>query len=239
MAARNRNRRVVGREAPRAPSAPSLANSPLFQQYRHGTPALRAAVAPPRPTAPAAPAAPAAGATPPAAPAQIIPDAQYLAGLAQKQFERTTAINALNSQTDDDKTTTAEAIRRLLQRVPDERRQISEGANRQGLFYSGQLGKRLGDYQAEVTRQEGDFTGDLGRREAAREAARKAIEAGAPLEQAAMLAAAADRQIGRDEDAAAAGTLVADVAPPVATTVKPAAKKKKRRSRVSGREVSR
>lgn len=205
-------RRVVGQEVGRAPSAPSVPSP------GSSTPT---------------------GATPPGAPAQVIPDAQYLAELAQKQFERTTATNALNSQTDDDKTTTAEAIRRLLQRVPEERQQISQTANRQGLFYSGQLGKRLGDYQAEVTRQEGDFTGDLGRREAAREAARQAIAAGRPIEEAALLAAAADRQIGRDQDAAAAGTLVA--APPIAAPVKPkpVAKKKKRRSRVTGRAVSR
>lgn len=178
------------------------------------------------PAAPPAAPRPAAGG---GGPHPIVPDAQYLAEQAQRQFERQQQINAYNAQTKDDQTNTQEAIRRLLGKVGDDRSNISNQANSQGLFYSGQLGKRLGDYQAEVTRQQGDLTTGQSQREAAREAARQAILQGRSIEEAAALAAAADRQVQRDQADAAAGILTAadtSAPAPAVQTVKPKSKPK-------------
>lgn len=160
-------------------------------------------------------------ASPPGQPQQagtpFAPDAQYLAEAASRQFERQQAMQQLTTTGENDKTDTAEALRRLLQKAPDERRGIKEGANRAGLFYSGHLGKSLGDYEANLAQQQGDINTDAQRREDARAAARRAIEQGAPLEEAAALAESATRQVDRDTQAADAGALV----PPVVTPPRP------------------
>jgi hypothetical protein len=145
---------------------------------------------------------------PQAGPAPFTPDAEYLAAAAQRQFDRTKALEGLTSQTTNDKTDTSEAIRRLLQGAPEQRQGITQNANRAGLFYSGQLGKQLTDYESNLTRAQGDIQLDYDRREQARAAARAAIEQGASLEEAAALAESATRQVGRDADAAAANSLV-------------------------------
>lgn len=139
----------------------------------------------------------------------FVPDAQYLAEAAQRAFDRTSQINALNDQTTQDRSATDEAIRRLLGQVPQDRQNINQSANKEGLFYSGQLTKRLDDYEAAVARQRGDINTDFQNREDARAAARAAITNGAPLEEAAALAQAVPRQTARDTAAADAGALVA------------------------------
>jgi hypothetical protein len=145
---------------------------------------------------------------PQAGPAPFTPDAEYLAAAAQRQFDRTKALEGLTSQTTNDKTDTSEAIRRLLQGAPEQRQGITQNANRAGLFYSGQLGKQLTDYEGNLTRAQGDIQLDYDRREQARAAARAAIEQGASLEEAAALAESAGRQVSRDSDAAASNSLV-------------------------------
>lgn len=163
--------------------------------------------------------------TPPGQPQEggdeFTPDAEYLAAAAQRQFERSQAIEALTTQGTNDKTDTAEAIRRMLAKAPEERQGIKQGANRAGLFYSGQLGKSLDTYEADLTQRQGDVQLDYDRREAARAAARSAIEQGMPLEEAAALAESATRQVGRDTDAASANALVPTYAePPPAARVR-------------------
>jgi hypothetical protein len=143
---------------------------------------------------------------------QFAPDAQYLAEAAQRQFDRIQAMNALTSQAGSDQNDTTEAIRRLLSGAPEQRQTIKQNANKQGLFYSGQLGKQLNSYEADLTQRQGDIQLDFDARERARAAARAALEQGAPLEEAAGLAEAAARQVQRDTDAAAANAL----APPPA-----------------------
>jgi hypothetical protein len=168
-------------------------------------------------------------ASPPGQPQQpgtpFVPDAQYLAEAAQRQFDRTQAMTALTSQGTTDKGDTSEALRRMLAKAPEERQGIKEGSNRQGLFYSGQLGKRLTDYQTDLTQRQGDVQHDFDTREAARAAARAALEQGRPLEEAAALAEAATRQVDRDSAAAASNALVltpAAPAPRVAAGRRPA-----------------
>lgn len=154
------------------------------------------------------PRTPTAGAAPTAGgPAQLVPDAQFLAEQARAQFERQTQIDQYASQSRDDVTNTQEAIRRLLQEVPDSRNTIKGGANKEGLLYSGQLGKRLDDYQAGVTRQQTDLNTGQQQREEARAAARAALERGASIDEAAALAALAERRIGVDQTDASLGAL--------------------------------
>ena len=157
------------------------------------------------------------GQSPPGQPEQgpggFTPDAEYLAAAAQRAFERTTALQNLTKQGETDKGDTQEAIRRLLGQAPEQRQQIKQGANRAGLFYSGQLGKQMDAYNAELTQKQGDINLDFQRRENARIAARQAIESGMPLEEAAALAESASRQIERDTTMANAGGLAATPAP--------------------------
>jgi hypothetical protein len=161
------------------------------------------------------------GQSPPGQPqenhATFAPDAEYLAAAAQRQFERTQALQGLTTQSSTDKADTAEAIRRLTSAAPEQRQGIKQSANRAGLFYSGQLGKQLGNFEADLTQRQGDVTTDWQRREDAREAARAAIEQGRPLEEAAALAEAAGRQVNRD--AVAADNYM--LAPPPAAAVAP------------------
>lgn len=150
--------------------------------------------------------------SPPGQPQQaaagFTPDAEYLAAAAQRAFERTQALQSLTTQRETDQADTAEAIRRMLSQAPEQRQSIKQGANKAGLFYSGQLGKQLDTYESDLRRRQGDIELDFQRRENARAAARQAIESGMPLEQAAALAESATRQIARDTEAANAGALV-------------------------------
>jgi hypothetical protein len=164
-----------------------------------GRPNLGGAARPPQagpPPAQSPPGQPEQGSTP------FVPDAAYLAAAAQRNFERGEAIKNLTSQGSTDKADTAEAIRRLLSKAPEQRQGIKQSANKAGLFYSGQLGKQLNNYEADLTQNQGDINLDYQRREEARAAARSAIERGAPLEEAAALAEAAGRQVERDTVAA-------------------------------------
>jgi hypothetical protein len=187
------------------------ANSNALAQYAHN-------YRPPTAKPPAAGQAPSQ--TPPgqpqAGPAGFTPDAEYLAAAAQRAFERKAALDALGSQGTTDKGDTQEAIRRLLAGAPEQRQGIKQGANREGLLYSGQLGKRQDAFEADLTQKQGDINLDFQRRENARIAARQAIESGMPLEEAAALAEAATRQVGRDSTAASAGALVPTPGPPAA-----------------------
>ena len=177
------------------------ANSNALAQYAHNyrPPAAPQAGQAPSQTPPGQPQAPGAGG--------FTPDAEYLAAAAQRAFERKTALENLTSQGDTDKTDTQEAIRRLLAAAPEQRPGIRQGANREGLFYSGQLGKRSDAFEADLTQRQGDINLDFQRRENARIAARQAIESGMPLEEAAALAESATRQVERDTTAANAGAL--------------------------------
>ena len=169
----------------------------------------------PAPQAQPAAAAPAAPA-PAAGPAVFTPDAAYLAAVAQSAFTRTNQLNQLDTEGRDQKTDTEEAIRRLLAKVPDDRRGITAGANRQGLLFGGHHSKQLDDYQGQVTRSESDQRLALQRGDDARAAIRKALQDGVPLEEAAFKAEAAERQLGRDQDAAALNMLAPPPAEPAA-----------------------
>ena len=162
----------------------------------------------------------------PRTPAVFAPDAQYIAEAAQKQFDRTNQVNQLNADADTARTMHQEAVRRLMEPVPEQRQQISQQANKQGLFYSGVLGKRLSDMEAAVARQRADLQASHDAEQRAREAARTAILNGATLEDAALQAAAVERQITRDQEAAANNSLARN--PPPKPRPKPKPKPKPR-----------
>jgi hypothetical protein len=183
----------------------NVAATQRLQAARAQAPPVKGVARPPTPMAQP-------GQSPPGQPqeaaAGFTPDAEYLAAAAQRAFERTQALSALTTQ--------GETIRRLLAQAPEQRQGIKQGANRAGLFYSGQLGKQLDAYEGELTQKQGDINLDFQRRENARIAARQAIESGMPLEEAAALAEAATRQIDRDTTMANAGGLAATPAPAAA-----------------------
>lgn len=169
----------------------------------------------------------------PQAPAQFIPDAQYLAEQAQRAFERQQQFDAIQSQGRNDETDTAESIRRLLSKVQDDRTQITAGANRQGLLYSGTHAKRLGDYETDVAQRQGDLTLGKQRRDQERAAVRAALEQGAPLEEAAARAAAIGREIEQDTLAAQNNMLVANPDPAPTSPVAVIAAARANRKRIT------
>lgn len=175
----------------------------------------------PGPTSAASVGAAGTPATTPAA-TQIVPDAAYLARAAQAAFTRTTRINQLADEAKNDDTDTRTTINRLIENAAGDRAKINEGANKEGLFYSAQLTKRLGDYERELTRSQDDVTSARAQRQAARDAARAALEQGAPLDDAVELADAVTRQVTRDTTAADLGALVPNVNAGPGSTAVPA-----------------
>lgn len=177
---------------------------------------------PPTPAVPGVPKPPAPAQAPiPAGPAGVTPDAEYLADQARRSFERKQAADRIKTEQQQDVTDTQEAIRRLLARGDDDRRGITEGANKQGLFYSGHLGKSLDDYQAGVMREQSDLNLEAQRRADARSAAVTALDQGAPIEEASALASLAARNVDRDSRAGALGLLA-----PIPAAPKPKPKPK-------------
>lgn len=157
------------------------------------------------------PAAP--GAPVDSGPAQFSPDSQYFqwdaAALAKKQ----TDLAENDQQGVTNQTTYQTALRKLKEQQPVDESAASSGANRSGLFYSSNLGNKLGDIAKSYVERRGQTQASFDQSERARAAARAAIEAGYGVDQAAQYAASLDRQLGRDQSAADAGALVAEGAP--------------------------
>jgi hypothetical protein len=161
-------------------------------------------------------------ATTPGSPAQapdpggtLSPDSQFFqwdaAALAKKQ----TDLAENDQQGAVNQTTLQTALRRLKEQQPVDESNQQSASNRQGLFYSSNLGNRLGDIAKSYVQQRSQAQTSFDQSERARQAARAAIEAGYGVDQAAQYAAAADRQISRDQTAADAGALVGEQPPPV------------------------
>lgn len=169
------------------------------------------------PRAPSAPGAPKPGAAAaPAAPVAPDPrDSTYWQNLAKLQFTRNQQQAQLTQEQAYADTDFAEAVRRRLGQKVEDVQNIRQGANREGLFYSGQLGKRQGDYEVDFQRREADAQTAYTRANAAREAARQALAEGYSLDEAAAMAEAVDRQSARD--------LASPPDPPGAAAAPPAA----------------
>jgi hypothetical protein len=154
-------------------------------------------------------AAPAPGAGQPAGdPNAFVPDAEYIARQSQASFDRAQQREQLEGAQQNDDADTAEAVRRLLERREPQRQAASESANRAGLLFSGQLTRTLDQQEADLARSRADAEDAAQRRRNARIAARNALDQGASVETAALIAEAVDRQVARDTTAANDNTLV-------------------------------
>jgi hypothetical protein len=180
--------------------------------------------------APAAPQAPQAQVTPSPAPASAPPpegavvDSAYLAWRAGREAEMAQQRIAYDTADKTESQTRTEALRRLALQRPEALQNADVSANRRGLFYSTGLGKQKDTIQADFTQRAADTNQRFEVSRAGREAARMALVNGFSVEDAAQLAAAADRKIQRDQDAANANALAinpvdGEVAPEAAAPV--------------------
>jgi hypothetical protein len=140
-------------------------------------------------------------------------DSSYWAEIARQKWQREGKMGEITQQNTYAQADYKEALRRALEPRETDIESAKEQANEAGLLYSGQLGKRQGDIRTHYARVEGDMTQAEQRRQAAFEAAKRAIEEGATYEEAAAEAAAVDRQAGRDLSAADQGALAAVAGP--------------------------
>lgn len=189
-----------------------------------------AALAPPR-----APGTPAVGQPPMAGPggggrkpAQFVPDATYLAQAAQQQFQRTSALNRISEESQTGRQSRDEAVRRVLEGLPQALQQTNQEYNKAGLFYSGQLGKARGEIETAIGRQRADIQNAFAAEERARQVERAAIQQGEPLETAALRAAAVERALTRDAEAASQNQLARNPRPKARPKPKPKPKPKPR-----------
>jgi hypothetical protein len=125
-------------------------------------------------------------------------DAAYYNAIAKLQFQANQGLANLDQQDAYATTDLQNALGRLHAQQPIAQQNTENTANAQGLFYSGQLGSRLGALNTQYAQQEGDINQNAQRAQAARAAARNAIQQGLPIDTAAALAAAVDRQGARD-----------------------------------------
>lgn len=219
----------------RAPSAPRAPGTNVASSLRNPFPkpvgmwqSAYTAVTKPQPTTPAVHqpgqnvGAPApspqqsgqnVGAPAPQMPPVPVADSEYYGWLAQRQGEVNQQQIGMDAQEQEDVAARNEALRRMAQQRPEDLLGANRNFNRQGLFYSGALGKARGDIEADYVRQESDTRSGYQRAHDAREAARQALLSGFSLEQAAQMAAAADRQAQRDADSAAMGGLAGPADP--------------------------
>jgi hypothetical protein len=179
-------------------------------------------------SAAAAPAAVSPGQAQQAAAVALAPDSTYITNTAQSTAAVANQLAANDVQGLTNQANYQEALRRLQTQRPKDEQTTKETANSQGLFYGGALSSRLDDLATRYARSQGDLANSFHTTENARLAARAAIQAGQPIDDAAQQAALADRTIGNDTDAADSGALappdqqVTPAAPaaPVARTVR-------------------
>lgn len=135
-------------------------------------------------------------------------DATYWGEDAASRKQRDDALAGNEAEGTLNKKDFDEALRRLRADRPGAEANVATSSNKSGLFYSSNRGNRLDELATDFARREGDIRSGYDRSEAARNAARTAIENGYGIEDAARLGEAAGRQIGRDTAAADSGALV-------------------------------
>jgi hypothetical protein len=150
---------------------------------------------------------PPAATTPAPTPPVDVRDSGYYGWLAQRTGEVNQQQIAWDAQEAGDTQARTEALRRLAQQRPENLLAADRSANRAGLFYSGALGKQRGDIEADYVRTVSDTNATYQGAHDAREAARQALLSGFSVEQAAQMAAAADRMAERDQALAESGSL--------------------------------
>lgn len=120
---------------------------------------------------PGAPAAPAA----PEDPMAKYKDSTYFSAVAQNIAKRTNSLAGLQEGDSRLKQDTATSLERLARNYAGQRQNLTEGANKSGLFYSGILGKRLGDAEVGYNDQVGDVNKNMTRGLFDNEAQRKGL----------------------------------------------------------------
>lgn len=128
-------------------------------------------------------------------------DSSYYATVAKLKFQRNQQLATLDRQGKWGKEDYQKAISRLAPQQAQAVQTTRQGANREGLLYSGQLQYRLNGPQGVNTlyaQRQGDLTQGYKRDKLSRRAARDAIKQGYPLDVAAQKAAAADRAAQSD-----------------------------------------
>jgi len=134
-----------------------------------------------------------------AAPAAPDPrDSGYYTEIAKLNFQKNQQLAQQQTQGTYERADMEKALSRQAEQRPKDLQKANESFNKSGLFYSGKLGEARGDIEKGHSRQEADTRERFARSEAAREAARRALEEGASIDAAAALAASVDRQGGRD-----------------------------------------
>lgn len=145
---------------------------------------------------------------PPAVTPSIDPrDATYYAARAQELFNINTQKAASTAQDKISQRNYDEALRQLGLQQPKDTQATRESYNKAGLFYSGKLGEALNTLAQNYATKRSGAANTLSDETSARAAARAALDAGYSVQDAADLAAAAERQTGRDQTAAAVGGL--------------------------------
>lgn len=194
--------RIPGVSPPRKPKG-GVMGSGLNQRQWERTWQKAAGVTPPPKATPSPAPTPSPGT--PAVAAKTSPDprdATYWAQRAKLLSQDTQNLAGAEQQQSYEDTDFHEALRRRALQGQKDIQGIREGANREGLAFSGQLGKRQGDYEVGAAQQEGDARQVYERAKAERApvitALREALRSGLPVDEAALYAEAVDRQTDRD-----------------------------------------
>jgi hypothetical protein len=156
-------------------------------------------------------------------------DSTYANGVARLLFNNKTQKDQLTQQGDQDKQDIDTALQRMARQRSIDLLNQNHQANREGLFYSGQLTKRRGEVEHDYSDRQGDAQRDYDRRVAARAQALAQLgditaNAGSPLgyvgtgaaglDLADLYQGAVDRQTERDHQSLLDQQAAAAAAPP-------------------------
>ncbi len=127
-------------------------------------------------------------------------DGNYLAQMAKLQFQRTTGKAAINQEQTYADADLSEALRRKAINNTDNIANARNSANKQGLTYSGALGKNLGDIGSQYTNDVADTNSAYERASAGRSGQLAAIDTGGAIDDTAAYEDAVGRQRQEDID---------------------------------------
>jgi hypothetical protein len=164
-------------------------------------------------------------------------DSQYATNAANLKAQLGFKTAQVEQDDANDETSYREALRRMEAQRPRDDQSAKESANKAGLFYSGTLGKNLGDIATNYQQRADDAGAARQSRANQRSAQKTALQSGYDVDIGDLAQSAAERKIANDTTAADAGYLVRDLgsgaqAPvakavvPVASAAKPAVVKK-------------
>jgi hypothetical protein len=154
----------------------------------------------------------AAAPAPTAVPDPVIPDVEspeQRAAREARERARAVRMQGLTDEDTTDETNYGEMLRRYRENLPRQQRNALISANRMGLVNSTTRSEQEGDIQTNFVRGETDMQTARNERKAAREAAKRLLEAGGELEDAEALAAGAQARGAEYEEMADEGMLAA------------------------------